>query len=183
MATYYEIIIKGNDDAVRSYLRGFLAGRDVTTGFYFTSDYPFHLPHLRELIKFHGEVVHLICKGSLRTTVVAALKKASEGFEVKDTKKLTAVWFAFDYETANRDAAAEIRRALANLAGGVELVDHDSKETVDPGAKGVEVYTPTHEYELKGKGQIRGEVPGVLDMHKRLSDIETFRVDRIEISR
>jgi hypothetical protein len=168
---------------VRSYLRGFLAGRDVTDGFYFTSDYPFHLPHLRELIKFHGAVVHLICNGSLRATVVSAVKKSSEGFEVKDTKKLTGVWFAFDVETANRDVAADIRRALDDLPAGVRLADYDPRETIDPGSKGVEVYTPVHEYEFKGKGRVRGDIPGVLEMHKRLSDIEAFHVDRIEISR
>jgi hypothetical protein len=65
----------------------------------------------------------------------------------------------------------------------VKLVDYEPKEIVDPGAKGVEVYTPAHEYEFKGKGHIRGEVPGVLDMHKRLSDIGAFHVDKIEIFR
>jgi len=183
MAVYHEIIIKGNYDAVRCYLRGFLAGRDVKSGYYFGGEWPFQLHFLRELIKFHGEVTHLLCTGSLKPTVVSAIKKADDDFEVKETRKVTAVAFDFDFRTANRKVADTVKGALEKLPRGVKLVDYEPKEIVDPGAKGVEVYTPAHEYEFKGKGRIRGEVPGVLDMHKRLSDIESFRLDKIEIFR
>ena len=101
MANWHELIIKGGDKEILAYLKGFFAGRGITEGFYFGEDEAFHLRHVREFIKYHGDVAHLICDTGLRSTVATAIRKASKefDFEIKESRKITAVSFEFDFKT------------------------------------------------------------------------------------
>lgn len=181
MASYHEIIIKGDGAVVDAYLKGFLAGRDIKSGFYFSREWPFHMRNLMERFKYHGEVEHVICTSKLKPVIVRSVDKSDVDIEVKEARKITSTSFKFDFETANRQAAGGIKRALRNLPDGVKLEDFDPEEIVDPSGKGVEAYTPVHEYQFLGRGLARGDVEGVLKLHKRLSDNTCFHVDDINV--
>lgn len=181
MASYYEIIIKGDSDVVDAYLRGFLAGRGIKSGFFFSREWPFHLEKIRERLKYRGGVEHVVCVSQLRQTIVGSIDNSSVDIEVKETRKIKSCSFHFDFKTANRQTAGAIKRTLRNLPDGVELEDFDPAETVHPSGKGVEVYTPLHEYEFSGEGLIRGDVEGVLKMHKRMRENESYRSEDIDI--
>lgn len=181
MATYHEIIIKGDDNVVDGYLKGFLAGRGVKSGFYFSKDWPFRLGHIREIIKYRGPVVHVICSGSLRATITSAVDKSDLEIEVETTRKIDSLSFGFNFMAANREVAASIKRTLGRLPAGVKLEDYAPEESVDPDAKGVEAYSPVHDYEFKGEGKARGDVDGVLALYRKLTENRAFRVEEINI--
>jgi hypothetical protein len=181
MATYHEIIIKGDGALVDAYIKGFLSGRGIKSGFYFSREWPFHLPSLRERFKYHGEVEHVICVARIRQTIVGSINKSDLDIEVAETRKIESLSFQFDFETAHRQTAASIKRTLAKLPEGVMLEDFEPVETVHPSGKGVEGYAPLHEYEFEGHGTARGDVDGVLRLHRRLRENTCFRTRDIEI--
>ena len=78
---HYDFIIKGNEDKLCAYLNGYLRGKGVKSGYIFTSCQPFKSHFLKELIKYHGEVVHLICRPAIRPVIRAALKQAPVEYE------------------------------------------------------------------------------------------------------
>ncbi len=51
--------------------------------------------------------------------------------------------------------------------------DFHFEENRDPDAKGVELYAPTHHYELRGKGTVEGAVDGVVELYRycRMEDL------------
>lgn len=181
MATYHEIIIKGDDNVVDGYLKGFLAGRGVKAGCYFSKDWPFRLGHVREIIKYRGPVVHVICSGSLRATITSAINNSDLEIEVEKTRKIGSLAFGFNFTTANRGVATKIKRTLSRLPDGVKLEGYEPVESVDPDAKGVEAYSPVHEYEFKGEASARGDVDGVLKLYRKLTENRAFRVEEIDI--
>ena len=61
---HYDFFVKGNAEIVVAYLDGFLRGKGVRGGYLFTEDLPFQTHSIKEYIKFHGDVVHLICRAS-----------------------------------------------------------------------------------------------------------------------
>jgi hypothetical protein len=182
MATYHEIIIKGDGAVVDAYLKGFLAGRGIKSGFYLSREWPFHRKSIYERFKYHGEVEHVICVGKLKQTIVGSINKSDVDIEVKETREIESICFRFDFKTANRDVGGTIKRSLRNLPDGVQIEDLDPVERVYPDGKGVEAYAPLHEYEFTGKGVARGDVEGVLKLHKRFRESNSFRTEEIEIN-
>ena len=181
-AIYYEYTIKGDEDALCAYLDGFLRGKGIKEGYFFTKDHPFQSHQIKEMIKYHGAVGHLICQSKLRQLVQSAIRQDNKlGFEVKDTRKIKNCSFHFEFETANRTVAGTIKRALAKLVPGVDLIDYDPEEVVDPKAKGPEGYAPLHSYTFKGAGLVEGDIAGVLKTHTRLSKNEFIDCEDIEV--
>jgi hypothetical protein len=180
---FHDFIIKGEACVLRAYLEGFLRGKGVKSGFWFNDDHPFQSHFIKELIKYHGDVVHLICQSSLRPVIRSAVTQgaAKFDFEVVESKPLASVTFDFKFKTANRSVAGGIKRLLGRHPAGVKLVHYEPKEDFNPEAKGPEGYAPLHEYTFSGKGTIVGDVEGVLKVHQKLDGNEFIQCDEIEI--
>lgn len=179
---YYEYIIKGDDQELCAYLDGFLRGKGVKTGFFFTRDYPFRRLHIKEMIKYHGEVGHVICRATLRPLIQTAVRQAKDmKLEIVEEKKIKKCCFSFKFDTANRGVAGTIKRAVGRLPAGAALADYDPEEIEDPDAKGPEGYAPLHSYVFKGRGIVEGTVAGVLKSHAKFLGHEFIDCEDIEI--
>jgi hypothetical protein len=180
---HYDFVIKGEDDKLVAYLNGYLRGRGVKSGYVFTSEHPFRSHFLKELIQYHGEVVHLVCRSSLRPVIRAAIKNAPQRYkwEIVDSRPVKKATFEFKFSTANRQAAGGIKRILGRHPAGVKLVDYKPKETYNPDAKGSEGYAPLHEYTFRGSGTIVGDVEGTLKVHQKLEANEFIQSEEIDI--
>lgn len=181
---YYDFVIKGDEDKLRAYLNGFLRGRKIKSGYIFTSEHPFRSHFVKELIKYHGDVLHLICRSTLRPAIRAAIKlaPAAEKWEVVDSRPVKTVSFEFKFNTANRQVAGAIKRMLGRHPAGVKLVEYQPKETINLDAKGAEGYAPLHEYTFEGNGTIIGDVEGVLKVHEKLAGNEFIKSEEIDIN-
>jgi len=184
MAATYEIIIRGDTDAGREYLRGFLSGRGQKQAEYlFTKDAGFSLSHIGELIKFHGDVIHLVCNAALRRLITTAVASSPEDIELEivESRRVVRASFEFKFKTANRKVAGSIKRMLAHLPAGSTLTGYVPKEIIDPSAEGQELYSPTHAYEFLGSGTVEGSPFGVKSAYDKFHDNEFFHCDEIEI--
>jgi len=181
---HYDFVIKGDEDRLRAYLNGFLRGRKIKSGYIFTSEHPFRSHFIKELIKYHGDVLHLICRSTLRPAIRTAIKQAPacEEWEVVDSRPVKTASFEFKFNTANRQVAGAIKRILGRHPAGVKLVEYTPKETFDPGARGAEGYAPLHEYTFEGHGTIIGDVEGVLKVHEKLDGNEFIHNEEIDIN-
>lgn len=183
MSNYYELIIRGDNRALIPYLVGYAAASGAPGSFHFATEAGFHLQALRERIKHHGEVSHVICGAAHIRLLRDAIAKAAPHyeFEIKEERKLEGAHFRFELATPNRQVAEEIRRVLAKLPAGVRLVDYAPVEQIDPGAGGAEVYSPAHEYMFLAKGVLEGDVAGIVEVRRALSAIEFTRCDEIDV--
>ena len=182
MAHYYEIIIHGDDRELTAYLTGYAAAGGVGRVL-FAEDAGFHVKELRERIKHHGEVQHIISDASHRSRLHAALEAAAPRyrFEIKEERKIERAYFHFEFETPSRKVADSIKRVFATLPAGVTVTDYAPEEIIDPKASGAELYSPEHAYVFRGEGVLEGDVFGVVDVRATLCDIEFMRCDEIEV--
>lgn len=184
MAGYHEIVVRGDDRDLVPYLTGFAAGCEIT-GIFFAHEAGVRLQGLRERIKHHGEVLHVICASEH----VARLRKAIESaprhykFEIKDEAKIERAYAHFEFETPSRKVANDIKQVLSALPAGVALLDYEPEEIINPAATGAEVYSPAHEYVFRGKGVVEGDVAGVIATRAKLSDIEFVNCGEIDLHR
>ena len=180
-AVYYELLVKGNEDKLFAYLNGYLAGKKIKQGVIFCDECPFNIHELRELIRYHGEVSHVVCRAGLRQTVLSALRSspATYSFEVKKDRKITKASFEFKFETFSKKVAGGLKRTFTQMPAGLKLIDFEPEEKIDPDAAGIERYAPAHDYRFEGSGAVSGNVEMLLDFHRRLSQSDFVELEEI----
>lgn len=181
MATFYELIIKGDDRDLVPYLSGFAAAARAR-GVYFAEEAGLHLKPLRERIQHHGEVHHVICTEALRGVIHDALAKAAPRytFEIKEERKVERATFAFKVETPSRQVAKAVKDAVAKPLRGVAITGFAPREELNPSGEGAEVYTPVHDYFFAAEATVEGDI-GVIEMRHKLAAIEFVKCDEIEL--
>jgi len=181
MATFCEIVIKGDDRDLVPYLSGFAAAARAR-GVYFAEEAGLHLKPLRERIHHHGEVHHVICTEALRGVLHDALAKAAPRyrFEIKDERKVERATFSFKVETPSREVAKAVKDAVAKPPRGVAVTGFTPREVLNPDAKGAEVYSPVHDYVFSAEGTVDGDI-GVIEMRQKLATIDFVECDEIEL--
>jgi hypothetical protein len=185
-ATYHEIVVKGDGKVLKGFVRGFQIGRSIASGLCVCGETAINRDHLKHLHVGRGDCIHLVCTTAIRERILAAIEEATElELEVVFAEKIFRSYFEFEFETFSRDAAKLIKKLVDPPPGGLELVDYSPEETVDEKARGVELYSPVHEYRFAGKGKIDGVIEPLISVHSALgaNEFVTVREIRIEHAR
>ena len=179
---YYELVIKGNGKLLKGFVRGYEIGKSIKSGLCFCEDRPINTHHLKETLTFRGDHLHLLCGARIRQGFLTAIRKAEDlDFEIIADRRILKSSFEFEFETASRKVATDIRRRIRSLPAGLKIVDYEPNETIDPSAKGVEFYTPVHDYRFEGKGVIEGDLETLLAYHDKLTPNEFIQAEDIVI--
>lgn len=186
---YDEVVIEGNLDLMKGFVMGFLAGRGMEGGVFF--DAACHIGGecatgpLMRLVSAHGNTNIVILGSELHDLLVAALNKPERAIplHIKKARPVLSAAFTCTFRTYSREVGAELKAIVSGIPGGVDReAGFKMHEKIDPEGKGVELYTPLHDYELTGKGRISGSVKGVLDLYQRLERFEVVELGALELT-
>lgn len=181
-ATYYEIILKGDDKLLKGFVRGFEIGRSMRGVIWLCEDHPIDKKYSKAVRLFRGDHTRLVCAAKARQGLLASVAKAPDlGFEIVWDGKITRTSFKFEFETVSREVASKIKKLLASAPTGVKLVGYEPQESVDAEARGVELYAPVPEYEFRGQGTAEGDLAALLSFRKTLAANEFFVVKDIVV--
>ncbi len=180
--TYHELIVKGDREVLDGFLEGFMAAKNIKSGIILASEHPIETHHLKEILTFHGDYIHVIVAGRHRKSLISAIKRTPDiECDIVSDKVVKNAYFEFKFETFNRDVASELKKALGKLPTGLQLINYDREEKVDPEAKGIEFYSPLHDYSFSGEGTIRGDVEKLLAFRERLCEHVFIEAKEIEL--
>lgn len=182
MSRWYELSIEGSEEALESFLA---AQRAVEDGLaVLGSELQLESESLSErILDALGAKTHhlLFSPGDHARMLVEALADRS-GLRLERLREVEGASFPFEAKAYARDVARTIKHALHDaLPPGISLEDLQESETVEPEAKGVELYAPVHDYVYRASGTVRGSLPGVLEMHRRLEEMEFCKPGEIAI--
>jgi hypothetical protein len=137
---------------------------------------------LMDLVHAHAGVGHVVADGEGRKLLRSHAKKLEElGFRISDEKKILAATFEYDFKAYAKRYGDEIRALLGSLPKGIKHEAGPTKETKDKGARGVEAYSPVHDYEIKGGGKISGPVDAVLEARAALDAHPLVKAGIVEL--
>jgi hypothetical protein len=178
---YYEMIIKGDQDFLFAYLHGYMNAKKLDQGLIFSKDCPLQTHHLREMIRYHGEVLHIVCRAGLRATVKEAIKSAPDRFkfEIKRERKIARAFFSFEFETFSREVGAGIKKIFTKPPEGLTVKRFKPEEIIDPTARGAELYSPAHDYRFSGSGEVSGDILQLIELHRRLEENDFVKTEDI----
>lgn len=185
---YYEVVIEGNLDLMKGFVMGFLAGRGIEGGVSF--DRESHVEeesavgHLLRLVGVRDNTFTVIIGSGLHDLLVAALKKHQPVIPMRILKvrEVLSAAFTCEFRSYSREVGAQLKEILSGIPAGADgKSGFKMHEKLDPEGKGVEMFTPLHDYELTGKGRISGSVKKVLDLYHRLGRFEVVELGELEL--
>jgi Na+/H+ antiporter NhaD/arsenite permease-like protein len=137
---------------------------------------------LRELI---GEGHHVaLAPAALAEALAEAIERGGDeiGLRVERRHAISGAQFGVRVETFSREAALAVQSALDALPAGVRVEDRQEAEQVTEDGRGVELYAPVHGYRYTLSARVAGAVGGVLEVRRRLSEIETAALGPLTVA-
>lgn len=182
MSAWYELLIEGSEEALQSFLEDREAeGCKAVRG----SELSLKEESLTDrILGFLGARPHHLVFAPAKDaqTLVRGLGKRP-GLRLEHLREVEDASFSFETEAFSRPKAEEIRNALhRDIPPGISLVDIRESGEADPEAKGVELYAPAHDYIYRASGSFHGALPGILEMHRRLEEMDFCKPGAIEIA-
>jgi len=183
MASYRELVIRGDEKLLRGFLAGYRVTGKITSGFVSAREHHINTHHLREILTFRGHHVHLLVRRDVHAGLLSALRRVPDDleFEIVSDRLIRRASFKYEFEIFNRKIAGQIKRTFSRLPHDLKRKGPQHKETIDPSSKGVEAYAPAHDYIYRGKGEIGGELEQLLAYHDKLHEYEFVQVEDIEL--
>ena len=186
-STFYEVVLCGPHDLIRGLLVGLSIGAGHEPVIVYADEHGISDRSLRDKLSDMFKpgahecqiIMDNVTRGLLKRRAAKVLDRT--GVRIESDRRISRAEFKFEYLAYAPRYGAEITALLDHLPRGARLVSHKNEETVNPSAKGAEGYTPVHDYELKGGGEIRGRIDRVLESHRLLDRHPLIKVDDIEL--
>lgn len=184
----YELVFEGHHKAIIGLLEGFILASGKNWEYIFSDEAGIKsetfAAMLLEWIALKSKMHHVILSEDFAKTVKAALDKKSlveKGITLKSFLPIKEASFFFEAKTFGKPYADEIKSLLNTLPEGVQLLNYNPVETQDKDAKGVELYTPVHEFMFEATGVIKGDVAALVALRKKFSQQPLIQMRDIEI--
>jgi hypothetical protein len=179
MSVWYELLIAGTGDKVDTLVEG-LAPDQVCRG----EDLDLHAGPFPErlLERLGAKTHHLLFAPVDQARELIRRIEADSDLRLERTREVLSASFAFETEAFSHPVAEKIEKALhTDLPAGVKLEDWQESEERDPLARGLEIKGTVHEYTYQASGRFTGSLPGILEIHRRLRDVDFVKEKQLEI--
>lgn len=175
---WYQLLIDGREEDLKALLANHegdvILGSDLRLADESLAD--------RILEFIHARTNHLLFASE------DAARRLAQAIGRNPDLRLDGVWevvegrFGFKAKAYNPEIGDRIHDALnSDLPAGIACLDLE-KEEVDPDAKGIELFTPVHDYVYKARGTVEGTPPGILEMNRRLHRLDFVHEEPLELS-
>lgn len=182
---FYEVVFQGKPKVVRAFLSGLVLGScDNAAVYYSFLDGVHHegkAEKLAEMVGIRGVDCHVIVDENVSDVLKKLGKRiASEtGLAIVSHRKIRGASLSFRYQAFGRKYDEEILAVLRNLPAGLNAKGFKHDVKVDPKARGVEAYSPAHDYESSGSGVVTGPVDLVIELRKEFAKYPLIKADDV----
>lgn len=176
---YSEVVFEGHYSNIRGFIEGFIAGSGKELSFFFSEQAGIKAETMSEVLKewisLSNKIHHVVMESELFEKIKKSLERLTDSDSlnkgsIKSAKAIKTASFRFKFSTYGRKYGEDIKKLLEKLPGGLSLKDYSPVEKIDKDAKGVELYSPAHEYTFEGTGVIAGPVDEAIAFRKVLDD-------------
>lgn len=186
---HHELIMEGGREALRAFLAGVSVGSGWPWEIRFHSECGVREEgigrRLLERLGLERDLTHVLVPASRATEISAACERAraTAGLKlaVHEDRPVRAALLEYRFAIYQRELAERVRALLSQPPAGIELEDAEEAVEQNAGARGVEIYTPAHDYAFKGRGRARGPVLAILELRESLRALEPVELEPIQL--
>jgi hypothetical protein len=130
-----------------------------------------------------GKGTHVILRKTLAEQIAAALAgSAVLQVKVDSITDIDYAEMAFEFRCYSQDDGCGVRKLVEeDLPERVRVENYEVHEHIDESARGAELYSPTHDYELRGEGTFVGPVAEIIELARRLTDQDFVHPAKISL--
>lgn len=189
MSVWYEIMVKGSEDALRGFVAACEAEISSSEAALYGHDIGLEASRFLQRLQglFAAASHHLLFAPlTLAQEFIAALRARGEeaGLTLESIHEVVRATMPFSAEAFSPDIAERIRKELLlDLPPGVEAANLEESEERDPSARAAELYTPEHAYVYRVAGAFSGPLPGVLEMQRRARELPFVKEKPLELQK
>lgn len=184
---FNEVVFQGKPKVVRAFLSGLLlgAGRKATIYYSFLDgvQHEGKAEKLAEIIGMREGDCHVIVDAETAAWLKGMAREiaAETGLTIATNRRIRSATMELKYHAFAPRYEDEIMAVLNALPAGLKLAGYRREVRTDPRAKGVEAYSPAHEFEAKGSGTVTGAVDQVIELKRRLAAFPLLKAEDIEL--
>lgn len=183
---FIELAIEGSGDYLQGYLDGFIAARGARAEVIYTDQAGFAdegaLQKIKQALGLGADIHHVIVDAETVALVREALTLPAARLKIHSEREIESAYFDYSFAIFNPEIGQRLLAALQRLPEGVRLIGHRQNVEVDPDAKGAELYSPTHDFELKGGGRAEGAVDKIVHLYQELLGFEQAEIESIHVT-
>lgn len=184
---FNEVVFRGKPKVVRAFLSGLLlgAGRQARVYFSFVEgiEHEGKAEKLAEMVGVRSSDCHVIVDAETAGWLkgMARAIAAETGLAITANRRVRGASMELKYHAYAQRYEDEIMAALGDLPAGVKITGMKREVRTDPRAKGVEAYSPVHEFEAKASGTMTGPVDALVELRRKLAAYPLLKVSEISL--
>lgn len=177
--TFYEVVMEGHYNFIYGMLEGFKLAVGKKFIYYFSHQVNVKMVTLSEVIKewftLKTKLHHVFMEEKSWSRFKSAVNRQPEGAVInenciKSVKVIINASFEFKFECYSKKYGDQIKSLLKSIPRTVKLVDYKPKEKIHLNAKGIELYTPDHDYIFEGDGSLVGDIDTIIRLNKKFKE-------------
>jgi hypothetical protein len=184
--SFSEVVLTGTAEPVRAYLTELCKAENRCLTCWFHEDASIDdgegaVAKAAERLHLRAPDVHVV----VTDDVVTLLRERAADATARGVGQILAInpirsaSFALKYRAYAEAHDRELQELLHDLPPSVRLENEQHDVVVDPAAKGIEAYSPAHEYEAHGSATITGRVDLVIAKRTQLCEHELIQAEKI----
>ena len=184
----FELVIEGHEDFVKGFVRGIVAGSKSNARVLFNNEHDINRTTIGEKIKefFDAPSVHthLVADETTTALIEDVLRSEGEKLKLKIVSKnvIASASFKFKYKAYAENYGTMLKGIFESLPEGVSVSDdYAPKEEFHPESKGAEAYAPEHNYIIRAKGTVTGNLDALLELYTRCRKEPLLDIENIEL--
>jgi hypothetical protein len=187
VSAWEAIVVDGRERDLRVFIAGFAGDRGIDPGAVILGDdVGLEAGSVGEwLLELIGKGHHVVlAPAPLAEALAEAIRKSGDeiGLRIERRHPVAGVRFDVQVETFSREVASAVRAAIDAPPEGIRVESRQESEKSTGEAHGVALYAPVHDYTFTLTARVTGPVAGVLEVRRRLSEIEAATLGPLHVT-
>ncbi len=172
-----EVIVEGDEIRVQGFVVGLFLGSSTVDWPVFNTDFGIEEERARStLMEWVGLSEHLchfvVREDSLGVISAALADPRIYKMSVKAARPIEGASFSAEFTVYSEEQGAKVREIFEKVPNGVTVEGFAPVVELHEDSKGVELYSPTHDYVMTGAASVSGDFRGVLYVHEQARRVE-----------
>ncbi len=187
---YYEVVFEGNFDIICGMLEGFMLAKGKKWEWHPSRESGVDAETFTDIIKewasLKTRLHHTIIEEEFYNSLQNDMKTRDDlryikSKYIKSTREIKGCSFRFNAEAYAKKYADEIKDIIAKGQQGIVIEGYAPEEVIDKSGKGVELYSPVHDYEFRCEGTAKGDFGSIISFRKILNDHPLIEVNHVKL--
>ncbi len=183
-----EVVIRGHERYVQGFIRGLFIGEHSHRWPVFNAEFGIEGETLAEALKEWVGLKEPVSRFVIPEEAFAIVREAladprAVGIHLGEARPISSASFSLDAAVYSEEVGVQVKSILQRIPPGVVVEGWKPAEVLDPDSTGVELYSPAHDYELKGKASISGPFRDVLYVHEQCRRVSQVAETKLHLER